>query len=1027
MTTYSFSTLINNQSITFDPLADILLFDSMIRPAELLINATARGVQFQVGTKSIVLAGVTFDDLGARLGSGIKNVQFNSPGVLLAGEGTTAHLGDQANTLLGQGGDDALLGLGGNDVLDGGLGADLMVGGLGDDTYYVDNAGDVVTETDQSVAGAGVDLIYAGVTFTLANFIENLTLTGASAIDGTGNAMANKIIGNAAANVLDGKAGIDVMIGGDGNDTYYVDNLKDTVKETNSALTQIDTVVSTVSFALGANFENLTLIGSTVSGLGNARANVMVGSGSANTLNGGYGADTMTGGDGNDTFVVDNAGDSVIEVNNSTTQIDTVASYVSYNLGANLENLRLLGSADINATGNALNNVLYANAGSNILDGSGGNDTASYATFNILTLNATNLTTATTTSSVAHAGVTVDLNITGFQDTQGSGRDKLVSIENLTGSQFNDELTGNAGINILDGGAGADVLIGGKGNDVYVVDGADVVIEVAGEGLDTVRSSVSYRLTANVEYLVLTDTAQSGIGNNLDNRLTGNSTSNFLDGRAGADKMDGGAGNDTYVIDNLGDEITDTAGTADLVLTYINHTLGNTLENLRLMGTNALNGTGNASNNIIYANVGDNVIDGKGETLVSGFKGDTLSYEYGATSGITVDLANVGPQTTGGSGIDTIIDIEHLIGSNYDDILSGDAGANVLDGLRGNDTVSYASAEKAVVIDLDAQTAITGGIIDTVRNFEKILGSAFDDVMTGTLEDNVFDGGADGSDTVTYANVELDAGGVDVNLSLGGAQNTLASGSDTFIGIENLTGSANDDKLTGSALANALDGGDGADSLYGLAGDDKLTGGEGDDLINGGGGSDWALFTGAKDATVDLTIVDAQNTGYGMDKLVMIRNVLTGWGADKITGDGLNNALSAGEGADTIDGGLGNDKISGGAGMDTLTGGLGNDFFVFDSAIAADNVDRITDFSSADDRFDLDHLIFDVLPLGTLKAADFQANATGTALDGSDRILYNTTSGAVLYDADGTGAGGAVQIASIGGGLTLTNADFFIF
>ena len=951
MATYTFSKLSNNQTIAFDPLHDILSFDTATRPAELLINGTASGVQFSVGGKSIVLSGVALDDLGLSAATALNNVQFTSPGVLLVGEGTSAHSGDLANILTGGTGDDALLGLGGDDLLDGGLGGDLMVGGLGNDTYKVDNAGDVITED-----GAGVDTILSSVSYSLANLVENMTLVGADAINATGNTLANLLIGNGADNVLDGRLGADTMIGGDGNDTFVVDNTGDKVVETNSSLLQNDTVNAGISYRLGANLEDLVLTGvSGLAGVGNHRANHITGNSGANTLNGAYGADTMTGGDGNDTYVVDNSGDRVIETNNSLTQIDLVASSITYTLDAFVENLRLLGSADINGTGNGLNNILYANAGNNVLDGLGGNDTVSYASLSVLGLAAGSPNNTTMTNSVTTSGVIVDLNILGVQDTVGSGFDRLVGIENLTGSNFNDDLTGNTGNNILDGGAGADLLTGGKGNDTYVVDGADMVVELAAEGLDTVQASVSYRLTANVEYLILTGAAVSGIGNNLDNQLTGNSLANFLDGRAGADKMNGGGGNDTYVIDNLGDEIVDTSG-VDLVMTYINHTLGATIENLRLMGVNALNGQGNALNNIIWANTGANVMIGGGETAVMGVKGDTLSYEFGATSGITFDLSNTGAQATGGSGTDTATGFENLTGSNYDDLLSGSAVANVLDGLAGDDTLSLANAGASVTVDLTEGTAISSGITDTLRNIENILGSSFDDVMTGDLGNNTFTGGG-GIDTVTFLDVLEDEGGVVVDLNILTAQNTQASGIDTFVAIRNLTGSLNDDTLTGDAQNNVL------------------IGGGGDDILKGGG---------------------------------------------------ANDTVTGGAGDDTLEGGAGADLLSGGAGADRMTGGLGVDTFLLDTEISPAAIDRITDFSVADDTIYLDHLIFTGLSTGAQAASVYAATANGLAGDATDRIIYQFSTGNLYYDADGQGGADAVQIAVLSTGLALTAADFYV-
>ncbi|QLQ20339.1 MAG: hypothetical protein HZT43_19690 [Exiguobacterium profundum] len=262
-----------------------------------------------------------------------------------------------------------------------------------------------------------------------------------------------------------------------------------------------------------------------------------------------------------------------------------------------------------------------------------------------------------------------------------------------------------------------------------------VELNAAADGIDTVMSEVSYRLTANVENLTLIGSATSGTGNSLNNRLTGNNGANFLDGGAGADKMDGGSGNDTFVADNLGDEISDGNG-VDLVLSYVNFVLGGSLDNLRLMGTNALNGLGNNLNNVVYANIGDNVVDGAYQTQVSGFIGDTLSYEFGATGGITLDLSDTGAQTTGGSGTDTVTNFEHLIGSNYDDWLVSNDGANLLDGLS-VDTLSYELATTAVDVNLADQRATSDGIVDTVKNFENVVGSAFGDTLTGDLGDNV--------------------------------------------------------------------------------------------------------------------------------------------------------------------------------------------------------------------------------------------------------------------------------------------------
>ena len=167
---------------------------------------------------------------------------------------------------------------------------------------------------------------------------------------------------------------MDTMIGGDGNDTYVVDNIADVVTESNSSLTQLDTVEAGFSYTLGANVENLLLTGGgVINGTGNSLNNSLIGNSGANILNGGLGADTMIGGQGNDTYLVDNLGDVVTE--NAAEGTDLVQSSVSFTLGADIENLTLTGSAAINGTGNDLDNILLGNSGTNILDGGTGADT----------------------------------------------------------------------------------------------------------------------------------------------------------------------------------------------------------------------------------------------------------------------------------------------------------------------------------------------------------------------------------------------------------------------------------------------------------------------------------------------------------------------------------------------------------------------------------------------------------------------------------------------------------------------------
>jgi cyclophilin family peptidyl-prolyl cis-trans isomerase len=287
-----------------------------------------------------------------------------------------------------------------------------------------------------------------------------------------------------------------------------------------------DIVVNKVAAIMGNSAAN-TLSGTSANnamyGLG---GNDILNGGAGNdSLDGGSGIDTMNGGTGNDVFDVRNSGDRVVE--SITGNTDTVRSFITaYTLAANVEYGRIMSKATAALTGNTLNNVLYAGAGNNALNGGSGTDTVSYA-FGL----------------VGTTGVTVSLALTSAQTTVGSGRDTLTSIENLTGSASADKLTGNSSANVLDGGAGIDTMTGGDGNDSYLVRQAgDLVRETnateSSGGTDLVYSYLaSYTLTANVENgRIMLATAAN---------LTGNSLNNLLDAGAGNNVLAGGEGTDT--------------------------------------------------------------------------------------------------------------------------------------------------------------------------------------------------------------------------------------------------------------------------------------------------------------------------------------------------------------------------------------------------------------------------------------------------------------------------------------------------
>ncbi|WP_203076230.1 ELWxxDGT repeat protein [Falsiroseomonas ponticola] len=331
-------------------------------------------VELAGGGDDIVLASVTY-----ALSAEVERLTLTG-GAAIGGTGNAL-----ANLITGNDANNLLRGEEGNDTLVGGLGQDTMEGGAGNDVYTVDDAGDVVTE----LAGGGIDLVNASVTYALSAEVERLTLTGGAAIDGTGNALANLITGNAAANLLrgaegndtlNGGLGRDTMEGGTGDDAYFVDDADDVVTELAGG--GIDLVYAAVTYTLGGEVERLTLTGSAaIDGTGNALANRITGNDANNllrgedgndTLVGGLGQDTMEGGAGNDVYTVDDAGDVVTELAGGGN--DLVNAAVTYALGGEVERLALTGSAAIDGTGNELANAITGNAAANLLQGGGGND-----------------------------------------------------------------------------------------------------------------------------------------------------------------------------------------------------------------------------------------------------------------------------------------------------------------------------------------------------------------------------------------------------------------------------------------------------------------------------------------------------------------------------------------------------------------------------------------------------------------------------------------------------------------------------
>ena len=804
-------TLNNNASLYgyADPNAakrDVLQFKAGVLPADVSLTRSGDNLIVKInGTTDQVTVNNYFVGDGVSIqGYALEELRF-ADGTVWSYSTVKAKAGISVN---GGAGNDSLAGSVGGDLIDGGAGADTMTGGLGDDVYLVDSTADVVNE----LAAQGVDTVVTTVTYTLAVNVENLMLTGATAINGTGNGLNNVLTGNSAANVL---------TGGAGDDTYLV-GIGDTTVEVAGGGT--DSVQSDLTWTLAAEVENLVLTGTAaINGTGNALNNTLIGNAATNYLNGLAGADTMLGGAGNDVYYVDNLGDTVTELLNEGTE--TIYSSVSYTLGVNQEHLVLNAATAINGTGNDLANAIYAGAGNNVIDGGLGADTATY--------------------TQASAGVVVSLALNTAQATGGSGSDTLLNIENLNGSSFNDTLIGNTGANLLNGYTGADTMVGGLGNDAYYIDNAgDSITELLNEGVDNV-------------YFYLNQ----------------------------------------------------------------NTTLGEHLENLYLFGTGAVNGTGNALNNVVYAGAGNNVMDG-------GAGVDTVSYAY-ATSAVALSLAVAGAQATGGSASDTLIGFEHLNGSAYNDTLVGDATNNVLNGSTGADTMTgglgndsyYVDSVGDVVIELanegsDLVYSSMGYTLGaTVENLYLIgavavgaTGNDVNNILYGHANTaaNVLSGGlgndtyyvSTGDSVVENLNAGTDTVVAYVNFALGANAENLTAGVTTDL---QLTGNALNNVITGNAGKDGLGGGDGNDTLVGGAGADTLTGGLGADVFDFNLVTESGVGITARDLItdflvgtdrIDLVNIDANVATAGDQAFAFIgAGAFTGAGQLRFSFDGTNTLV----------------------------------------------------------------------------------------------------------------------------------------
>jgi VCBS repeat-containing protein len=974
------------------------------------------------------------------------------------------------DTIFGGAGNDILQGDIGNDFLDGGPGNDIIDGGPGIDTvsYKTASMGLVVDLSDVNADGSVTAYLNSGEFDTLFS-IENIIGTdGADIITGDDN--DNILEGGLSGDLIDGRGGHNTASYAHASSGVYavLDGIGQGGEANGDQLTHIqDLIGSAFDDTLVGNNDANTLYGGTGNDtlIGGAGNDVLYGDDGSDTLDGGLGADTLDGGDGTDTATYANSTSGVtVDLSNNANNAGDFAAgdtlihiegvigsiYDDTLIGDAGNNTFYGGNGDDDLQGNAGDDTLYGELGNDTLRGGDGNDTLSggfgndtliggngndtlYGNENDDTLEGgagadtldggAGINTATYANSPD--AVTVDLSNNANNAGGEAAGDILVNIQNVIGSAFNDTITGNSQDNTFYGGTGDDTLIGGAGNDtLYGGDGNDT----GDDGNDTLRGG------DGIDFLY---------GENGDDTFEGDAGSNFFYGGAGFNTV-------TYdwATSSVSVSLLTGVGDHDIIyhdiFTDIQAVIGSSYDDFLDGSNNADTLYGGAGNDILQGRGGDDILVGDaGDDLLEGGAGadlldggtgiadsNTASYASSTSSdnltGVTIDLSPMDLNLAGtGSGNDAegdkLYNIQNIIGSDFDDDITGNSAVNVLDGGFGDDIIHGGAGNDTLY----------GGVGN-----DTLYGDAGDDTFFGGNGADTYYGGNDtsddGFDTVSYINADSK---VYVDLSLGTVvHNTNIV--DTLYGIEKVIGSNYNDTLIGSSGDDYLDGGRGSDILEG---------GEGADTLDGGDqtyGRDTASYASSLEGvTVDLTD-NANNAGGDAtgDILINITNVIGSDHQDFLTGNDDNNDLYGGAGNDTLYGGAGNDQLIGGDGDDILDGGTGADYLIggngFDTVTYANSSEAVTVDLSNDANNAGGDAAGDILGgiekiIGSSYADSLTGNVTATTLDGGDG---DDTLIGKSYNGDDTLIGGSgndfLQVNDSFGSNTLTGgtgADTFKF
>ncbi|MBL4720159.1 MAG: hypothetical protein JKY20_03380, partial [Alphaproteobacteria bacterium] len=882
-----------------------------------------------------------------------------STGVALDGLGGTDTL-IGIERVRGSNFDDTLIGDSGANTLESGLGTDLFVGGGGDDKFIGNIARGAIADfntVDYSSATAGVDIrLSAQGTVTGDASVGTDTLIGIDRV--FGSAFADTFVADSQHNgnfdlfnEFQGGAGNDTITGNGATRVSYRDATSGVDIDLDDGTVSGDASVGVDTFtdSVGGGFNF---------GIGSVR-----GSNFDDSYFGGLGVDSFRGQSGND-FIDGGFGDfDRADYRNSSAGVDvnllTGVGQDGFGDTDTLTNVERLRGSEFADTliGDNGDNRLQGQGGADFLDGGFGVDEANFDTS-------------------GPGGVTVNL-VTGLATDNGGATDTLVSIENVTGTEFDDTLIGDSADNVLQGLEGNNLLVGSAGNDT---------LKGFANGSQADLNQVDY--SAGSAAL----TVELGVDNSF-----GQATSSEFgtDSLQNIDLVFGGSGDDTFTVGTLHQgNFTDFA------------------EIEGMAGNDTI--TGNGRTRIGYQrSIAGVTVDLQAGTALDGF---------GSTDTITGGVNQVR-----GSAFDDVI-----TGSGANELFRGGAGDDVIDGAGGFDRIVYVDSSTGVSVNLATGLAIDGqGGFDTLSNIESIRGSEHADVLIGDANDNeligglgadFLDGGA-GIDEADFAS--FTAGGVTANLTTGIAIDQTG-GVDTLVNIENLAGTDFNDTLTGDAGANTINSRNGNDLIIGSAGNDALIGG------TGGGFTQIDYSAGSAPLTVNLGVFNSLGTAtsaeFGADTLQFTDKIFGGDGNDVFTA-GTLHVGSSGSDFNEFEGMGGNDVITGNgntrvsyqratAGVTVDFGATGTGTALGDASVGSDTLLGVTQVRGSD---------FDDTLLGSDTAAfeQFRGRGGNDFIDGgggsSDEVRYSSASTGITVDLSG---GSTVSFADGFGGIdTITNIE----